>query len=83
MPPTYSMRTTTGVKATVSLPESSQDRVRGAVTRVAESVDSSNRTMLAEIELDNHAHLLQSGSYAQVTLETKQRGAAWTVPTSA
>ena len=56
--------------------------VRGTITRVADSVDSTNRTMLAEIELDNATHGFQPGSYARVTLTTPQDNTAWTIPTN-
>jgi multidrug efflux pump subunit AcrA (membrane-fusion protein) len=36
--------------------------------------------MLAEIELENAAHLLQPGSYAQVSLATAQDHSSWTIP---
>lgn len=81
VPQTYAMRTSPGVEATVGLPESSVPAVRGTVTRISESVDSTSRTMLAEIELENASNHFQPGSYAQVTLTT-QNGAAWTIPTN-
>jgi hypothetical protein len=56
--------------------------VQGEITRIAESVDSTSRTMLAEIELDNATHHFQPGSYAQVTLAAPQNSAAWTIPTN-
>jgi RND family efflux transporter MFP subunit len=82
VPQTYAMQTSPGVAATVSIPESTQAAVAGTVTRVAESVDSTNRTMLAEIELENSGHRFQPGSYAQVTLAAPQGGTTWTVPSN-
>jgi len=80
VPQTYAMQTTSGVTVMVSVPESTQAAVSGTVTRVAESVDSTSRTMLAEIELENASHRFQPGSYAQVTLAASQSGAIWTIP---
>lgn len=82
VPQTYAMQTSPGVPATVSVPESAVQAVQGTVTRVAESVDSTNRTMLAEIELENASHRFQPGSYAQVTLTAPQDNSAWTIPTN-
>ena len=65
VPQTYAVQTNPGVTAMISIPESTQAAVAGTVTRVAESVDSTNRTMLAEIELENGAHRFQPGRSAQ------------------
>ena len=69
--------------ATGSVPESAVQSVPGTITRLAESVDSTSRTMLAEIELENSTHRFQPGSYARVTLTTRQKSTAWSIPTSA
>lgn len=82
VPQTYAMQTAPGVLATISLPESNAPRVQAAITRIADSVDSTSRTMLAEIELENTANHFQPGSYAQVTLATPQNTSQWTIPTN-
>lgn len=82
VPQSYSVQATRGVEALVKLPESAAEAVRATITRVADSVDSTNRTMLAEIELENTAYHFQPGSYAQVTLITPQDNASWTIPTN-
>jgi multidrug efflux pump subunit AcrA (membrane-fusion protein) len=81
VPQTYAPQTHPGVSAVVTLPESSKAAVTAQITRVAESVDSANRTMLAEIELPNNAARLHPGSYARVTLIVSQDSTAWTIPT--
>ncbi len=83
VPQTYAVETSPGVAATVSLPESTRPAVAARITRVSDSVDSTNRTMLAEIELENSAHRFQPGSYVQVALTTPQSGSAWTIPANA
>jgi len=83
VPQSYSMQTRPGVAALIRLPDSPLQAVQGEITRVAESVDAANRTMLAEIELKNDAYHFQPGSYVQVTLNTDRRDANWTIPTSA
>ena len=68
VPQTYAMQTPRcvgdGQPARVQLAADSQREI----TRIAESVEATSRTMLAEIELDNVAYRFQPGSYAQVTL---------------
>jgi multidrug efflux pump subunit AcrA (membrane-fusion protein) len=83
VPQTYAVETSPGVAATISLPESTRPAVAATITRVSDSVDSTNRTMLAEIELENSAHRFQPGSYVQVGLTTPQSGSAWTIPANA
>jgi multidrug efflux pump subunit AcrA (membrane-fusion protein) len=82
VPQTYALQTVPGGSATLSVPESSSQPATATITRVADSVDSNNRTMLAEIELDNRAHRYQPGSYAQVALSTSQVEQNWTIPTN-
>jgi multidrug efflux pump subunit AcrA (membrane-fusion protein) len=83
VPQTYAMQVAAGASATVSVPESATPAIAGAITRFAQSVDSSNRSMLAEIELENTTHHLQPGSYAQVALATPRRNGSWSIPASA
>jgi multidrug efflux pump subunit AcrA (membrane-fusion protein) len=80
VPQANSALTKVGSEAIVSVPESGAQAVRGTITRIADSIDSTNRTMLAEIELDNATHGFQPGSYAKVTLTTPQSNTAWTIP---
>lgn len=82
VPQTYAMQTVPGARVTVSVPESNEPPKTAAITRIADSVESTSRTMLAEIVLDNQSHHYQPGSYAQVTLATEQTTASWTIPTN-
>jgi RND family efflux transporter MFP subunit len=82
VPQAYSMQARRGAEATISVPEAAAQTVPGTITRIADSVDSTNRTMLAEIELDNASGRFQPGSYAQVTLIMPQDGSSWTVPSN-
>jgi multidrug efflux pump subunit AcrA (membrane-fusion protein) len=82
VPQAYAMQTSAGVTAVVSVPESGAQPVQGTVSRVANSVESTSRTMLAEVELENAMHRFQPGSYAKVTLTTQSDSTAWTIPTN-
>jgi RND family efflux transporter MFP subunit len=82
VPQAYSSQTRRGVSTTVSVPESAVPAVAGTVTRIADSVDSASRTMLAEVELDNASGRFQPGSYAQLALNLPQSDTSWTIPTN-
>ncbi|MCE9605661.1 MAG: efflux RND transporter periplasmic adaptor subunit [Planctomycetia bacterium] len=79
VPQAYAVQTGRGTSALVRIPEAALSTT-GTVTRTSESVDAANRTMLAEIELDNTTLRFQPGSYVQVTFTAKQSGTAWTIP---
>lgn len=80
VPQANAAQTKVGADASIIVPESHQPAIAAQVTRIANSVDVTSRTMVAEIELDNQTLHLQPGSYAQVTIATAQAGAAWTIP---
>jgi multidrug efflux pump subunit AcrA (membrane-fusion protein) len=83
VPQTYSAQTSPGVAVSISVPESVVQGIQGTITRIAGSVDSASRTMLAEIQLENASGELQPGSYAQATLVLPQEKDAWSIPTNA
>lgn len=82
VPQTYAAQTRLGATTTVSLPESPAKSATATITRTADAVDATSRTMLAEIDLDNAAGRWQPGSFAQVRLATTAVESTWTVPTS-
>lgn len=53
------------------------------VTRVAERLDPSTRTMVAEIELDNHDRLLLPGMFGRATITARVQPDALVLPASA
>ncbi len=58
-------------------------KYKGTVTRFADSLDLSTRTMLTEIDIKNPHHDLYPGMYANVTLELKRHANAIKIPDSA
>jgi RND family efflux transporter MFP subunit len=82
IPQTYAGQTRVGSAATVGLPESPARSETAAITRTANAVDVTSRTMLAEIDLQNSDNRWQPGSYAQVRLATAAADSSWTIPTS-
>jgi membrane fusion protein, multidrug efflux system len=72
-----------GTEVTVR-PEAYPNRqMLAQITRVAGSLDSSTRTLLAEIELANADHRLKPGMFVKVTIRLEARPDALVVPTSA
>jgi membrane fusion protein, multidrug efflux system len=72
-----------GTPAMVSLQDLPGHPFVGTVTRFAASLDLSTRTMLTEIDLDNAAHKLYPGMYANVTLQLERHPGVIQVPDSA
>jgi membrane fusion protein (multidrug efflux system) len=72
-----------GTPAMVSLQDLPGHPFVGTVTRFAASLDLSTRTMLTEIDLDNAAHKLYPGMYANVTLQLERHPDVIQVPDSA
>jgi len=68
VPEAHAGAVTPGLAAEVKFPGTAGVTVRGAVTRIANAVDPSTRTMRVEIDLPNHDETLIPGVYAQVTL---------------
>jgi len=72
-----------GQAATIRFREYPGREFTGAVTRFANALDLSTRTMLTEIDIDNRKHELYPGMYADVTLELERHAGALEVPTTA
>ncbi|MBX3027019.1 efflux RND transporter periplasmic adaptor subunit [bacterium] len=72
-----------GQPATVQLKELPGRAFTGEVVRFANSLDLATRTMLTEVDLDNHGHELYPGMYADVTLELARHPNALRVPATA
>ena len=72
-----------GCPVTITLRQYPQRVFKGTITRTTEVLDSATRTMLAEVNLPNPEHLLQPGSFAEVTASLKQHSNAVIIPPSA
>ena len=71
-----------GDKATVGSPDLHGPTLQATVTRTARAIDPRTRTMLVEVDVDNHAGVLTPGMFVQVTL-TLDVPPALQVPTDA
>jgi RND family efflux transporter MFP subunit len=59
-----------GLPAKVTVSDMAQKQFLGKVTRTANSLDPSNRTLLTEVQVDNASAALMPGMYAQVNFST-------------
>ena len=83
VPQAYSQSIKRGAKIDLSFPEHPGKMYQGTLVRTADAIDPTNRTLLVEIDVDNHAGELMPGSLAQVHFKTAPIGHALIVPASA
>lgn len=83
VPQAYSQSIRRGAKIDLSFPEHPGKMYQGTLVRTADAIDPTNRTLLVEIDVDNHAGELMPGSLAQVHFKTAPIGHALIVPASA
>lgn len=69
-----------GCPVTVTLRQYPHRAFKGTITRTTEVLDSTTRTMLAEVNLPNPEHVLQPGSFAEVVVALKQHPHAVVIP---
>lgn len=72
-----------GIPATLTFEEFPDQVFKGSVTRYANSLDLATRTMMTEIDIDNHSHRLYPRMYAHVTLELVRHPDAIRLPVGA
>jgi membrane fusion protein, multidrug efflux system len=72
-----------GLPVVLRLREFPGREFKAAVTRFANSLDLSTRTMLVEADIDNSTHELYPGMYADVTIELARHDGVVKVPSSA
>lgn len=69
VPEGYATSIRPGQNASIFLQERPGAPVRGTVTRAANSLDQNTRTMLTEVDVDNHNSSLYPGMYTVVTFQ--------------
>ncbi len=72
-----------GTAAYLTLAEEPGKRFAGKLVRNANSIDVASRTLLAEVDIDNHDGALLPGAYAQVHLQLAEGASTLMVPVSA
>jgi RND family efflux transporter MFP subunit len=66
VPQVYSRGMVPGVTAGLTVPEHPGQVFQGKIVRNAQAIDPTFRTLLVEVEVDNHDHHLFPGAYGQV-----------------
>jgi membrane fusion protein (multidrug efflux system) len=72
-----------GLLVKVSVEELPESAFEGAITRAAQALDESTRTMLAEIDLDNPGGLLRPGMFASTKIGVETHKDALLLPVDA
>jgi RND family efflux transporter MFP subunit len=72
-----------GVRATLTVPQFPGKTFSGRLVRSSDAVDPATRTLLAEVDVENHSGELLPGSYAEVHLNVSSAQPALIVPVSA
>lgn len=72
-----------GMPASLTVKDYPGRTFTGTVTRFANSLDLSTRTMLTEVDINNPEHVLYPGMYANVTLQLERHDDAITLRDSA
>ncbi len=72
-----------GLRAELALTEFPGRRFQGTVARSSGAIDSTTRTLLTEIDVENSAHLLKPGGYVEVHLKLPSPVNTFTIPVNA
>jgi RND family efflux transporter MFP subunit len=83
LPQLYSANVKPGAKIGLTFAEHAGKIYQGSLVRTADAIDPVSRTLLVEIDVDNHAGELLPGSLAQVHFKTPSAGPALIVPAAA
>src|SRR5258707_10086895 len=80
VPEEYSRGITVGMTADLSLAEFPDRKFQGKVVRTADAINLTTRTLLIEIDVENPAGTLLTGSYAEVHLKVPTQVSAFLLP---
>jgi RND family efflux transporter MFP subunit len=80
VPQIYSQLAKPGLKADLTLAEFPGRRFEGKLVRTADAIDSTSRTLLVEIEVNNPAGELLTGAFAEAHLKLPGELATFTIP---
>jgi len=83
VPQVYSANVKPGAKIDLTFAEHAGKFYQGTLVRTADAIDPVSRTLLVEIDVDNHAGELLPGSLAQVHFKTPSAQPALIVPAAA
>jgi RND family efflux transporter MFP subunit len=80
VPEEYSRGVKVGMTADLSLAEFPGRKFRGKLVRTADAINMTTRTLLIEIDVDNPAGTLLTGSYAEVRLQVPTQASTFLLP---
>ncbi len=83
VPQLYAQTLKRGMKIDLTFPEHPGKVYVGTLVRTADAIDPTSRTLLAEVDVNNHSGELLPGSLAQVHFKTPTAGPTFIVPTAA
>jgi RND family efflux transporter MFP subunit len=83
LPQIYSANVKPGAKIGLTFAEHAGTIYQGTLVRTSDAIDPVSRTLLVEIDVDNHAGELLPGSLAQVHFKTPSAGPTLIVPAAA
>jgi len=83
VPQLYSQTLKHGMKVGLTFPEHPEKTFEGTLERTADAIDPVSRTLLVEVDVDNHDGELMPGALAQVHFKTQPVGPTFIVPTTA
>jgi RND family efflux transporter MFP subunit len=80
VPEEYSQGVKTGMTADLSLAEFPGRKFQGKLVRTSDAINMTTRTLLIEIDVDNPAGTLLTGSYAEVHLAVPAQASTYLLP---
>ena len=80
VPEEYSRGVKAGMTADLSLAEFPGRKFQGKLVRTADAINIATRTLLIEIDVDNPAGTLLTGSYAEVHLQVATQASTFLIP---
>jgi RND family efflux transporter MFP subunit len=83
LPQIYSANVKKGAKIGLTFAEHAGKTYEGTLVRTADAIDPASRTLLVEVDVDNHGGELLPGSLAQVHFKTPAAGPTFIVPAAA
>jgi len=83
LPQIYSQNVKLGSKIDLTFAEHAGKTYPGTLVRTSDAIDPASRTLLVEIDVDNHASELLPGSMAEVHFKTPSAGPTFIVPAAA
>jgi RND family efflux transporter MFP subunit len=83
VPQSLAANVKSGLPAQVSIRGALNAPVKAVVTRTANALDPSTRTLLTEVDIPNSAHGMLAGQFAYVSMTVGASGQRWNLPATA